>query len=290
MIESVIYGLISGVSIGLFAIAIAMYYKVSRHLDFFLPSFATLGGYAVYLCSYYIGLPLGIALIASAVIGLVASLLADIVVLAPLYRVTASRAVLLLSSLGGYIIIINVLGSYFGSATLVVRPGLETTTVIFGVQLSIVRLALFSYGIGLLCLITILLRVTPLGRLLNAALDSNNLLVACGHDWNTLRRITYSVVGILAGVSGGLSATDLGVEPTGAMAPFIIAATAIVVGGVGRLDGAVLACLFLSLLRALAIWVIPIQWGETIIYGLLFCFLCLRPKGIFPLPHKEYTS
>jgi branched-chain amino acid transport system permease protein len=285
MIESITYGLINGVLVAVLAVAIAMHYKVSRYLDFFLPGFVALGGYVQYVSIHQYRLPVFVALLASGVFCALASLAIDLAVLTPLHRKSASRAILLLSSLGGYIIIIAALGVVFGGATQVSRLGLENTVALLGIRLPIVRIWLVGYAMILLLAVAITLRATQLGRLLNAAFDSASLLECCGHNRDSLRRLTYGVAGFLAGICGALFAIDTGVEPTGAMAAFILAATAVVVGGIGRLAGATLACLLLSLTRALLIWVVPFQWSETLVYALLFGFVCLRPHGLFPLRH-----
>lgn len=290
MIESISYGIINGVLVALLAVALTMHYKISRYFDFFLPSLVLLGGYLFYVCSYELKIPFVLAVINSGLLCLLSALLIDLLVLTPLHRIAASRAILLLSSLGGYIIIISALGMAFGSATKVARLGLEETSNLLGIQIPIIRLWLLTYAVAILIALALLIRGTRLGRLLYAAFDSSDLLEACGYDRDSLRRITYSLAGFLAGVCGALLATDLGVEPTGAMPIFLIAATAVIVGGAGRLASAVYACLALTILRALLIWIFPAQWSETVIYAILFCFLCLRPQGIFPLRHLEYFS
>jgi branched-subunit amino acid ABC-type transport system permease component len=287
MIESITYGLMNGVLVAVLAVAIAMHYKVARYLDFFLPGFVALGGYVQYVSIHQYKLPVFVALLASGVFCALASLAIDLAVLTPLHRKSASRAILLLSSLGGYMVIIAILGVIFGGATQVSRLGLENTVALFGIRLPIVRIWLMGYAMILLLAVAITLRATQLGRLLNAAFDSASLLESCGHDRDSLRRLTYGVAGFLAGICGALFAIDTGVEPTGAMVAFILAATAVVVGGIGRLAGATLACLLLSLARALLIWVVPFQWSETLVYALLFGFMCLRPHGLFPLRHPE---
>jgi branched-chain amino acid transport system permease protein len=287
MIESITYGLINGVLVALLAVAIAMHYKVAHYLDFFLPGFVALGGYVQYVAIHQYELPIFVALLASGAFCALASLAIDWAVLTPLHRKSASRAILLLSSLGGYIVIIAILGVIFGGATQVSRLGLEDTVTLFAVRLPIVRVWLVGYAMIFLLAVAISLRVTQLGRLLNAAFDSGSLLESCGHNRDSLRRMTYAVAGFLSGICGALFAIDTGVEPTGAMAAFILAATAVIVGGIGRLAGATLACLILSLARALLIWVVPFQWSETLVYALLFGFVCVRPRGLFPLRHPE---
>lgn len=287
MIESITYGIINGVLVALLAIAIAMHFKVARYLDFFLPAFMAVGGYVQYVTIHQYKFPVFAALVASGAFCALVAFAIDLAMLTPLHRMSASRAVLLLSSLGGYIVIVAVLGIIFGGATKVSRVGLESAVALLGIRLPIVRIWLLGYAITFLSAVAITLRITHLGRLLNAAFDSTSLLESCGHNRDSLRRLTYVIAGLLSGICGALFAIDTGVEPTGAMAAFTLAATAVVVGGIGRLAGATLACLVLSVARALLVWVVPFQWSETLVYALLFGFVCLRPGGLVRLRHLE---
>lgn len=290
MIESVIYGLINGVLVALLALAIAIHYRVSRYFDFFLPALVALGGYLQYLSVFEFRLPIFLALLVSGLTCLILAILIDVLVLTPLHRVGASRAILLLTSLGGYLVIVAALGAVFGSDTKVPRLGMESTTSLLGARLPIIRIWLVGYGLVVLLALATCLRVTRFGRLLNAAFDSTDLLECCGYDQDSLRRITYAAAGSLSGTCGALFALDTGVEPTGAMTIFLIAATAVTVGGIGRLSGALVAGIALSLARALLIWVVPAQWSETLVYIVLFAFVCLRPRGLFPLRHVESSA
>ena len=287
MLESTLYGLINGISIGILAVAVGLHYKVGRYLDFFLPSFAVLGGYVAYLVIQPMGLPFILALVASGVTGAISALIAEQFVLAPLYRSYASKTVMLLTSLGGFLIVVNSVGVVFGSATLVVHPGFEKLVKVFGVQVPTIQFIILGCGVLFLIMLATWLYVSRTGRLLKAAFDSPSLLSTCGHDSNDLRRRVYTIAGLMAGLSGGLAACDLGVEPTGGLVVFLIAATAVVVGGVGRLDSALIASLSIGLFRAWSIWLIPNKWTESFIFALLFVALCLRPMGILPVRHTE---
>lgn len=290
MLESTLYGLINGTSIAILAMAVGLHYKVGRYLDFFLPSFAVLGGYVVFIAIHQMGLTLIPALIGSGSAGAFAALITEQFVLSPLYRTKASKTVMLLTSLGGFLIVVNGLAIIFGSATLVVRPGFYRAIRVFGIQTTMIQVVILLLGVLVLISLATWLRLSQSGRLLKASFDSPSLLSACGHDSDYLRRVVYSIAGLLAGLSGGLAACDLGVEPTGGLVVFLVAATAVVVGGVGRLDSALLISLALGLFRAWSIWLMPTQWTETFVFMLLFLALCLRPKGILPVRHLENES
>lgn len=57
---------------------------------------------------------------------------------------------------------------------------------------------------------------------------------------------------------------------------------ALIVGGIGSMNGALAGGVLIGLLENLAAWRIPTEWAQFILFGVLFIFIVVRPHGMFP--------
>ena len=74
---------------------------------------------------------------------------------------------------------------------------------------------------------------------------------------------------------------DVGVRPDTGFAIVLVAAVAVIVGGVGYLPGAAIGAFILGLVQNLAVIEISSAWQNTIAFAILVLFLLFRPQGIF---------
>jgi branched-chain amino acid transport system permease protein len=74
---------------------------------------------------------------------------------------------------------------------------------------------------------------------------------------------------------------DVGVTPIMGWDAVLVAAVAVIIGGVGYLPGAGIAALLVGLIQNLSVLKVSAQWQSTITFAVLILFLIVRPKGIF---------
>ncbi|MFQ5788397.1 MAG: branched-chain amino acid ABC transporter permease, partial [Thermodesulfobacteriota bacterium] len=85
---------------------------------------------------------------------------------------------------------------------------------------------------------------------------------------------------LLAGVGAVLSSLDVGLDPNVGLNIVLVAAVAVIVGGIGMFQGAALGGLLLGILQAFAVWQISARWQDTVVFLVLVLFLLFRPQGI----------
>lgn len=61
---------------------------------------------------------------------------------------------------------------------------------------------------------------------------------------------------------------------------FLIAAVAVIVGGVGIFEDAVLGSFVLAILQNLMIWKVSAKWQNALVFLILILFLLFKPEGI----------
>ena len=115
MIQILVNGLCSASIISLVALGFGMIYSANRVLHVAHGAVFTLGAYVAYLTVTLAGLPLWLSALAAMTAAVLLGVLIESVVYRPLMNRKASSNVTLISSLGAYIIIVNLIALVFGN-------------------------------------------------------------------------------------------------------------------------------------------------------------------------------
>lgn len=124
------------------------------------------------------------------------------------------------------------------------------------------------------------LRLTRWGRAMRAMSDNPDLARLCGVDTRQVIRLTWVIVGMLCAAAGfllGINTEVWAMMGWWALLPIFAAA---ILGGVGRIDGAVLGGLVIGLAEELSVLVVPAQYKSATAFVILLAVLLLRPRGI----------
>jgi branched-chain amino acid transport system permease protein len=273
-------GLITGCSYALVALGFALIYNTTRIFHFAHGAVYTLGAYLLFTYWNLWSIPfipsLLLAFISMALIGI----LINEAVYQPLVRRGSSPLVHIVSSLGLYIIIINIIAMLYGNETKIPLPGMQPTYTFAGIILTRIQLLIFLGFILISAVIFLVLRKTRLGITLRAMRDDPELISVMGINPIMVRRIVFALGSILAALASILNSLDVGMDPHVGMSAVLNGAVAVIIGGVGIFEGAVLGGVLLGVLQSLAIWQISARWQDMITFLVLILFLLFRPQGI----------
>jgi branched-subunit amino acid ABC-type transport system permease component len=125
----------------------------------------------------------------------------DEIVYRPLVRRNSSPLIQLLSSLGTYIIIVNLVLMAYGNEVKVLSAGLQRTYSYGGGVLSEVQIATAAWCAVIFAGLVLLLRLTRLGKLIRAMRDDPDLVAALGVAPQTVRRAVFALGSALAGAA-----------------------------------------------------------------------------------------
>lgn len=149
------------------------------------------------------------------------------------------------------------------------------------VRLPVARLYVIVAAVVLLSALWYFLKRTRFGWALRAAAQDPGAAELQGISINQTARIAMFIGAALAGVAGALTAPLVSVNPHMGHSVIVTAFIVIIVGGVGSLEGAVLA----SVAYAIVATVVTTFWDGVIadIVGLSLMLLVLivRPTGLF---------
>ena len=145
------------------------------------------------------------------------------------------------------------------------------------------RLFILALALAAVAGLTLLLKLTSLGRRIRAVVQNRNLAETSGIPTVRVDRITFFVGSGLAGVAG-VALTLLGaIGPTMGTSYIIDAFLVVVVGGIGQLKGSVIMAFALGMLNALAEYQVGASVAKVIVFVAIVAFLQWRPQGLFTL-------
>lgn len=273
-------GLVTGCAHALVALGFALIYNTTRIFHIAHGAVYAVAAYLFY--SFYVlwGIPLTGAAFLTVVGATVLGVLIDEVIHVPLDEQDSSMLIHLLSSLGLYIALVNVIAIFYGNQTTVLSSGVGATYSIGGVILTQIQVATVVVAVVLFIGLVVLLRKTRLGQQLRAMRDDPELISVMGLNPRTLRRVVFGLGSALAAVAAILLGLDVGIDPHIGLAAVLNGAVAVIIGGIGLFEGAAVGALVLGLLQSVAVWQASARWQEAVTFGVLILFLLFRPQGI----------
>ncbi len=273
-------GFVNGCLFALTAFGFALIYNTTRIFHIAHGAIYTAGAYLCYVFLVKLGWNMPLAIILALTLTALLGILTELLVYAPLERRGASLLVALLSSLGLYIALVNFIAMVFGNETKVLRPGVEATFHFGPIILTRIQFAQVITACVLLPLLLLLLRLTDWGKKIRALRDNPTLTEVMGVNTRVVRLFVFALGSALAGISAVLSALDIGMDPHIGMPALLIAAVALIIGGVGTFEGPIIGAFLLCILQSLVIWQVSARWMDAVTFGLLIFFLLFRPQGL----------
>jgi len=274
----------------LIAVSFSLIYHITRFFHFAHAVVFTSGAYFTYLFHKLLGLPVCIAI--PIAIGLAALLGCgmEVSVYKPLRKKNASPMVLLLASLGLYIVLQNTISMVFGDDTKSIRSGVvKEGLLVFGARITPIQIVIICTSIVLVVLVALWLKKSKMGKAMRAVANDAELAEISGIDSHNVILWTFAIGSGLAGVAGILVALDVDMTPTMGMNVLMMGVVAVIIGGVGSIPGVALGALLLGLAQHLGVWKISSQWQDAIAFIILFVFLLVRPQGFLGRKVKKVS-
>ena len=264
----------------LIAVSFSLIYHITSFFHFAHAVVFTSGAYFTYLFHKLFGFPIFIAIPIAVALAALLGCGMEAGVYKPLRRREASPMVLLLASLGMYIVLQNVISMVFGDDTKSIRSGVVREGLpIFGARITPIQIVIICTSIVLVVLVALWLKKSRMGKAMRAVANDAELAQISGIDSDRVILWTFGVGSALAGVAGILVALDVDMTPTMGMNALMMGVVAVIIGGVGSIPGVAMGALLLGLAQHLGVWKISSQWQDAIAFIILFVFLLFRPQG-----------
>lgn len=274
--------IISGSVYTLIALGFSLIYSTTKFFHFAHAAVYTSCPYFAYLFYIILGLPfwtsLCLAILSSTLLGMTI----EIVVYKPMRRWGATPLVLLLSSLGLYIVLQNIISMAFGDDTKTLRSGIVTEGIEFlGARITPIQIGIILVSALLLVFCWALMKYTKIGTAMRAVASDSELALVSGIDTDRTILFAFMLGSMLAGIAAILISFDIDMTPTMGMNALMMGVVAVIIGGVGSIPGAALGGFLLAFAQNFGVWKISSQWQDAIAFIILLVFLLFRPYGFF---------
>lgn len=227
------------------------------------------------------GASVGLAVPAAVGAAVVTTGVLDAVVLRRVYRLRGEPRVLsgLLVTLGvAFLLDGLVIATWPFTALTLPAPG--PAIEVLGVQVR--SGSLLASGIALAALVAAMafLRLTRFGTAIRAAIQDEEGALLCGVDVAAMRRVVFALSGVMAGLFAVTEGLRSSVGATSGMSFTILALIVAVVGGLGRVAGALVAGLLLGIVHAVASFYIGTFITFVLLLVVAMVAILLRPRGL----------
>lgn len=282
MAQFVVNGVAAGALTAMVALSMALIYLPTRFFHFAHAAVITWGAYLCYSAVALLAMPLGIA-VAMAVVGsAIIGAILEISVYRPLRRRGSGRLVLLLASLGLYIVLQNAISAFYGDAARSLNVSWAVQSVpLLGTRVALTQVYAVSVSAFIFLLAVALLRYSRFGQQLRAVASDWELAQVAGIEPNRVVLAAFAIGSAVAGLAGLLAALDTDAVPTMGLGALMLGVVAMIIGGVNSVVGILAGGLALGVLQNLVIWGVGSQWQDATTFAILIIFLALRPTGIF---------
>jgi len=279
LVEQTVNGAMIGSVYVLVALGMVLIFGVMQVLNFAHGALFMFGGYLCHFAFFKLtgSYPASIALsmLALAALGLLLE--------RAVFRALRDNIQMqIVASLGMILVIQNGVVALWGPNALQMRvPTAETIVRLGPLSFTAQHFVIIGTVAATVILLQLFLVRSRLGTALRATSQSGEAARVVGIDTNRIFIITFMIASALAALGGALLGPLYLIFPQMGDLPLLKALTAIVLGGMGSVPGAVIGGLAIGIVEAVSTLFIPTDFRDTVVFGLLILVLLVRPWGLF---------
>ncbi len=273
-------GVAFGLQLSLLAVGLTMIYGLGGVLNLahgqFAAATAIIGARLI-----EVGFPVALSVISAVAISAGLAMAVDATLMRPVYRLHGEDRVLssLLVTLGLAFAIDGLL-IRFAPFTLLNLAVPGPAFVLLGVPMRrgvVVAALVAAVVLGVLVLV---LRVSRWGRAVRSIIQDEEGATLCGIDPSRMRRSVFALSGALAGLVAVTQGLTAPIGATSGRDLTVLALIVTVVGGLGRVSGALVAGVLLGVVHAVASHTIGAVLTFVLLLLVAIAVILLRPSGI----------
>ena len=281
LVQLLANGLVNGSHYALLALGFGLIFGTTRVVHFAYGPIYAVSAYGAWVLAAHFGAPLWGAMLGGVGTGAVLGVLSYIVGYRPFERRGSPPLVVLIASLGLFIVIENAIGVVFGTDTKVV-PNPPSGILLLG-PLVVTGSQMLQVGAFVVVSIALGLYLTRarMGKAVLAMTDNAEMARVIGIDTARVSIIAFAIGSAIAAVPAALILFKDGATAHMGFLAVFMAFVAVVVGGVGSLRGAVVGGLVLGVVESTGMIRISTEWQSMVAFVVLFIVLLFRPRGLF---------
>ncbi len=152
---------------------------------------------------------------------------------------------------------------------------------LFQLQYPLMRIVIAFISILVMAGLWFFLRKTKYGLWMRAVVQDREMAIALGIPVNKVYMWTFVLGSALAAFSGVLAAPIVSVEFMMGREVLIMAFIIVIVGGMGNLEGSVIAAILISLIQGIGALFVAPSIATVFALAFMIIVLLIRPQGLF---------
>jgi branched-chain amino acid transport system permease protein len=288
LLQQLINALSLGTIYALFALGYALVFSVLGVLNLAHSAIFTSGAVIGLLLILQYNLPLPLAFLGAMLGAGLLGIVLELVAFRPLRRRNAPRISQLISSIGAALLIVNltqlVFMNLFSTTEAYFPRGLIPEAPLQlapNVSVQPINLVILVVSLLLMVLLQVLVRRTKVGRQMRAVAFNQRTAQLLGINVSRIYLLTFFLAGMFGGAGGllyGLAFTR--VTPFMGQDIALVGLTALVLGGLGSIPGAVLGGFLVAIFQTFSIVIGGSSYRNALVFILFFLILLVRPQGL----------
>jgi branched-chain amino acid transport system permease protein len=277
--QIIIYSLINASTISILAIAFSLLYLSTRYFALELGAVFVA---APFLLQMFLSLqiPFVVALLLTFIMIGLLSISFEVFNHSRLEKRNASVMAHLISSLGIYILLTQLVIIIWGNETHFLRSGIDNIFFLGSLRITDVQIISVIVSLIIIILYLSVLKFSKTGLVFKGISDNQTEMLLRGFNINKIRIVVFIISGLLAASSSLFYAYDLGFDAHSGLNILIYAIVAVIIGGKDSYYGPILGSLILSIVQTATVWFFSASWMDAGTFLLFVLFLFLKPSGI----------
>jgi len=273
-------GLILGSIYALIAVGLSQIFGVIRVLQWAHGEVYMIGAYIGFILTTNMGIPYFLTLVIVMFIMGLFGLLIDKLFFLPLRK--SSRINTTLGAIGLSIFLLNISILVFSSRPRSFIVSYLNVSINMGpVTLTTQRLAVFTVSLLLIISLSIFMKKSIYGKAMLAISQDMVAASLMGIDVNKMSSMAFIIGSALAGAAGVLVSPVFSLYPQMSAIVVAKAFAVVILGGMGYIEGAIVAGFILGLAESLTAAYISSAYKDVVAFILLILILYFKPEGIF---------
>jgi branched-chain amino acid transport system permease protein len=252
-----------------------------KMLNFAHGEFYMIGGYFVFFALNFLGISGFWCLVLSVIVVLLLGMLFEKSIIEPLLNKPGWELSPLVVTVGASIAIQNGALKLWGEHIKNLPYYIEGTIEILGVRLAYQRLLILFVTASVMLGFWIYTKKSRFGLGLRAVAQDRDAAILMGINYKSVYTFTFGISCGMAALAAALLAPIFSISPWMGHAALTKGFIAVVLGGLGSFEGAILAGVLLGTVESLAVIFLSSEWKDVVSFSLFIIMLTLKPSGLF---------
>ena len=281
LLQLIIYGVVQGSIFSILATGFGISYRSLRFFDISGAGIYILAPYLFIVWSRFLGMHPLVSLMLAIIATTLCAVGIERAVYSRLFRRSASPQVLLIASIGVFIIIENIIAMIFGSDVRILPQFLTANIIEEPISISQLNIFQTVIGLGMSCAFLGFTKSNLTVKALWALGDEPDLVETIGLSRRKLRIMAVASCALFLGLASLLTAIEIGADPFMGMKAILTAAVIVIMGGKDSALGWIIGSFIMALVHSGITYILSASWTPVATFFILILIMLFRPEGIF---------